>query len=106
MSVKGLTRTKLVHSGAALLRQNRFYLQLGTGEGTLLFDNGQQLEARVPYIRGYIMGEVDQIVASIVKIDCRGPNVVDYGICCLLRMREKTSAVAVCKLVKRFQECW
>ena len=52
------------------------------------------------------MGEVDQIVASIVKIDCRGPNVVDYGICCLLRMREKTSAVAVCKLVKRFQECW
>jgi len=52
------------------------------------------------------MGEVDQIVASIVKIDCRGPNVVGCGVGCLLRMREKTDTVAVCKVVKRFEECW
>jgi hypothetical protein len=47
---------------------------------------------------------VDQAIAGIVKIDCRGPNVVGYGVSRLLQMREKAGTVAVYELVKRFQK--
>lgn len=50
------------------------------------------------------MGHGDQTIAGIVKFDRRGPNIVGYGVGCLLRVREKTGTVAVCELVKRFQK--
>lgn len=50
------------------------------------------------------MGHVDQAIAGIVKVGCRGPNIVSCGVSCLLQIREEDGAVAVCELVKGLQK--
>lgn len=79
---------------------------LDVGEGVLFFNDGQQPNARVPHVRGVNIGRRDQTIASIVKADCGGTNVVSCGESCSLRVGEKTGTVTACKFVEGFQEDW
>jgi len=50
------------------------------------------------------MGDVDQAIAGIVEVNCRGSNIVSYAVGRLLKLGEKACTVAICELVEGFQK--